>query len=118
MKFLANENFPIASVELLRQRGHDIRAVITDSAGLKDAEVLLEATKEGRMILTFDRDYGELVFRGAAPQLPGVIYFRFDPLTPEEPANVLLESLSVKGFSVEEKFTVIERNRIRQRPLP
>jgi len=40
MRFLANENFPLRSVHRLREAGHDIEAVIEDSPGVKDREVL------------------------------------------------------------------------------
>lgn len=70
------------------------------------------------MVLTFDRDYGELIYRvvRSSPP-PGVVYFRLDPLTPEEPARQLLVLLGQKAISLEGKFTVLERGRVRQRPI-
>ena len=47
----------------------------------------------------------------------GVVYFRFDPLTPEEPAQQLLGLLEQKVIALEGKFTVLERGRVRQRPI-
>lgn len=118
MRFLANENFPLASVSCLREAGHDVAAVIKDSPGAKDAEVLARAAREERIVLTFDRDYGELIYRRGRPASLGIIYFRFDPLTPEEPAEHLLRLLTVSHLPVERKFTVVERGQVRQRPLP
>ncbi|MBI3360914.1 MAG: DUF5615 family PIN-like protein [Chloroflexi bacterium] len=118
MRLLANENFPLASVRQLRDAGHDVAAVIEDSPGDKDPEVLARAAREDRIVLTFDRDYGELVYRIGSPAPAGVIFFRFDPLTPEEPAERLLALLAVPDLSLEKKFTVAERGRVRQRPLP
>lgn len=46
MRFLANENFPLASVHVLRQAGYDVAALIQDSPGLRDAEVLLRSVNE------------------------------------------------------------------------
>ena len=117
MRFLANENFPLASVNLLRQAGHEIAAIIRDSPGAKDLEVLTRALNEQRIVLTFDRDYGRLIYRTTAPVPMGVVYFRFDPLTPEEPAQQLLSLLEQKAISLEEKFTVLDRGRVRQRPV-
>lgn len=70
------------------------------------------------MVLTFDRDYGELIYRvvRSSPP-PGVVYFRLDPLTPEELARQLLVLLGQKAISLEGKFTVLERGRVRQRPI-
>ncbi len=72
------------------------------------------------MILTFDRDYGELLYAGTSgmPSLAGVVYFRFDPSPPEEPAVYLLALLEEPDWSAPGKFTVVERDRVRQRPLP
>jgi predicted nuclease of predicted toxin-antitoxin system len=117
MQFLANENYPLKSVHLLREAGYDVRAIIEDSPGIDDKTVLSQAKDESRIILTFDRDYGELVYRHKQPIPIGIIYFRFDPTTPEEPAEYLLEVLKLEALIIENKFTIIERNRIRQRPL-
>jgi len=73
---------------------------------------------EERMILTFDRDGGELIYRWRLRSPKGVIYLRFRPHTPEEPASILLNLLQTEGLQFEERFTVVEGDRIRQRPLP
>ena len=77
MQFLANENFPLVSVRNLRDFGLDIASIMEDSSGIKDTEVLARAVSENRIILTFDRDYGELIFRRFLPKPIGVIYFRY-----------------------------------------
>lgn len=63
MRFLANENFPLPSIILLRQGGYDVASMTEDSPGMEDSEVLTRASDEQRIILTFDRDYGELIYR-------------------------------------------------------
>lgn len=63
MKLFANENFPIASVRILENAGYDIKYSGLDHAGVKDSEVMDIAINEQRTILTFDRDYGELIFK-------------------------------------------------------
>lgn len=91
MRFLANENFPLASALLLQQEGHDVLFIAHVDSGAKDAEILQRARNELRFVLTFDRDYGELIYRQNKPTPPGVIYFRFDPTTPKEPAELLVD---------------------------
>ncbi|MBG1240337.1 DUF5615 family PIN-like protein [Nostoc sp. NZL] len=118
MRFLANENFPLPSVRLLRQAGYDVASVTEDSPGIEDTEVLTRAANEQRVILTFDRDYGELIYRLRLPSPTGVIYLRFRPHVPEEPVTLLLNLLEIEGLQFEERFTVLERDQIRQRPLP
>lgn len=117
MRFLADENFPLASVRKLRTVGHDVVAVIEDSPGAKDHHVLDQAHVESRIILTFDRDYGELVYRYKLPVPAGVLYLRFDPRTPDEPAEYILRILTT-NITLAGKFTVARRNTIRQRTLP
>lgn len=118
MRWLANENFPLGGVIYLRKAGHDVAAIIQDSPGVKDPQVLARAADEARVILTFDRDYGELIYRLRQASPAGGVYFRYDPLYPEEPAEHLLRLLSVTDFGLAHKLTVVERDRIRQRPLP
>jgi predicted nuclease of predicted toxin-antitoxin system len=63
MKFLANENFPHPSIQLLKSLGYDVVSVNNDRPSITGEEVVKWANAEGRVILTFDRDYGEIVFR-------------------------------------------------------
>lgn len=59
---LANENWPRPALSALRAAGLDIQAVAERMPGASDAEVLRHAAAQGRWVLAFDRDYGELVF--------------------------------------------------------
>jgi predicted nuclease of predicted toxin-antitoxin system len=118
MHFLANENFPVASVHLLRAAGHDVAAVGEESPGITDEQVLIRAASEGRIILTFDRDYGRLIFQQGRPSPTGVVYLRFTPLSPAEPAERLLELMTHGAIKFDGLFTVLQRDQVRQRPLP
>ncbi|MEH2319745.1 DUF5615 family PIN-like protein [Nostoc sp.] len=118
MRFLANENFPMMSVVRLRDAGYDVAYGSEDAPGAEDSLVLQRAVREERIILTFDRDYGELISRLRMAVPKGVVYFRYFPTTPEAPAQDLLHLLSVEGLVLEGYFTVFERTQLRQRPLP
>src|SRR5882762_3701588 len=63
MRILANENFPLAAVNALRQDGHDVLWVRTESPGISDRDVLSRAQLDARVVVTFDKDFGELAFR-------------------------------------------------------
>lgn len=66
----------------------------------------------------FDRDHGELIFRRRLPTPSGILYLRFDPMTPDEPGEMSMALLTAKDLVLAGKFTVVERSRIRQRILP
>ena len=117
MRFLADENIPSASVRRLRLAGHDVLGIGEERAGLSDHSVLELARLEWRVLLTFDRDFGRLVFLREGIIPPGVILFRFIPSRAEEPGD-LLASLIVQGeLEFEGRFTAIDLERVRQRPL-
>jgi predicted nuclease of predicted toxin-antitoxin system len=118
MRFLANENFPLPSVRVLSSSGVDIISISEVSPGITDEQVLALAVKESRIILTFDRDYGELVFRRGMPCPPGIIYLRMTPASPSEPARVLESFFSNHKESVMGNFIVLTEENFRKRPLP
>lgn len=75
-KLLANENFPLQTSLLLRKSGYDVVCVGENFSGITDNEVMDIAIQEERLILTFDRDYGELIFKYGYKPEKGVLYFR------------------------------------------
>ena len=116
MKYLANENIPLSSYRILMLKGWDIKHVGEENVGISDEAVMELAKSEGRIIIAFDSDYGELVFRlGYKP--PGVIYFRIQNFRPDEPAHILIELIEEKELEVNQLFTVIDESQIRQRRM-
>ena len=117
MKFLANENIPLDTVNLLRRSGHEVVMIAQECPGMKDIDVLKRAVRDKSIILAFDRDYGELIFKYPKLIPQGLVYFRFDPASPEDPAILLLNVIKHKGIQLLKHFTVIEEDRVRQRTL-
>lgn len=112
---LADENFPLASVRFLKNKGYDIKAIGGELSSIKDESVIHIAIKENRVIITHDRDFGELVYKlGYKPK--GVIYFRWKEFKPEEPGRFLHDLFS-NQIKFEGFFTVISENHIRQRKI-
>lgn len=105
------------SIRLLRNAKYNLASILEETLRAKDHDILKRAHEENRVVLTFDRDYGELIYRHKSYAPAEVLYFRFDPSTPEEPAEILLKILQEDKVPIVGKFTVIERNRIRQRSL-
>ena len=117
MRLLADENIPLASIQALRTGGHDVLAASETMARARDREVLARAGAEGRVLVTFDRDFGALAFTRGVSAPAGIVLLRFVPVTPEEPATVLLDLLGDSGLTFSGKFTVVDRERVRQRSL-
>ena len=117
MKLLANENFPLLVVESLRKLGHDVLWARTEMAGAEDEAILARAQAEQRLIVTLDKDFGDLAFRWGLPASCGVILFR---LRTQSPASLLMRVLSAFQMPTEwvGHFVVVEETRLRLRPLP
>jgi len=115
MKFLANENYPFPSIKILREHGYDVKSVAEDSFGIADTDVLNIAKNEDRIILTLDKDYGELIFKYNAGTPPAVVFYRYKGVSPEFAGNILLEIMNNPDIQLTDIFTVIEQNNLRQR---
>lgn len=76
MRFLADESCDYRVVIALREAGHDVMAVGDVSRGAPDREVLVLARQERRVLITEDRDFGQLVFAGSEVEPMGVLYLR------------------------------------------
>jgi uncharacterized protein with PIN domain len=76
MRFLADENFPANAVKELKAAGHDVIWVRTAAPGSRDEDILALAAREERIILTFDKDFGELAARGCRYRLE-LYYFAY-----------------------------------------
>jgi predicted nuclease of predicted toxin-antitoxin system len=117
MRLLANENFPGDAVTALRQHGHDVAWIRTDSPGVSDIEVLERAQRENRIVITFDKDFGELAFRLRLPALNGIILFRIATPSPQYVAQAAVSAI-VSRTDWAGHFAVVEDYRIRITPLP
>lgn len=116
MDFLANENFPLKSSQLLESNGHAVTLTSKAYPGASDEVVLQSAINNNQVILTFDADYGRLVFKTGIKPPAGIIYFRLYEFAPEFPAQMLLSLIEINSIKFENTLTVIELNTIRQRP--
>ena len=120
MKFLADMNMSMSTVQYLRNSGHD--AIHLREQGLErapDTVVLQKAREEGRIILTFDLDFGDLM-ASSKEELPSVIIFRLHDETPRAVLPRLQEILLNCSEELEKGALILagnSRNRIRRLPL-
>lgn len=118
MRLLANENVLIATVVAPRDAGYDVTSLSETTPGIADEKALALAREQGRILVTLDRDYGNVVYGRGLPSLPGAVYLRFAPRTLTEPAEIVQTLLAHGAPAVEGHFPVVERDSFRRRPLP
>ncbi len=94
MRFLVDECTGPAVAQWLRLQDHDVVSVFDEIRGADDRNVIQKAYEQNRILITNDKDFGELVFREKKPH-KGVILLRLED---ERPANkiVVLQRLIEK----------------------
>ena len=117
MRILADENVSGDVVVMLRERGHDVLWVRTDAPGSPDGEILEIAQAQGRLLITFDKDFGELAFRWGLPSSSGIILVRIRVTSPSRVVSIILSALESRD-NWTGHFSVVEDDRIRMVPLP
>jgi predicted nuclease of predicted toxin-antitoxin system len=117
MRILANENVPGDAVAGLRGHGHDVAWIREDAPGSPDPVVLARAQAESRILVTFDKDFGELAYRQRLPASCGVILFRFAVPSPAAAARRIVTALESRSDWTGH-YAVIDDARIRITPLP
>jgi predicted nuclease of predicted toxin-antitoxin system len=115
VKLLANENFPLPGILLLLSLGYDITSIGEDYPGISDEYVMNIAITEQRIILTFDRDYGELIYKYNYKPQQGVIYLRLQNYEPSEPGALIHKLFREYNIETERTFTVFDGLMVRQR---
>jgi predicted nuclease of predicted toxin-antitoxin system len=114
MNFLADESVDFPIVERLRADGHVVLAIAEMSPSISDDEVLDVANTEVMLLVTGDKDFGELVFRLKRVTL-GVILVRLLGLTATTKAMIVSNAIRDHGSEMEGCFTVIEPGNVRIR---
>ena len=117
MRILADENCPGDLVDALRAAGHDVCWVRSDAPGSSDPDILKRAQQEERLVLTFDKDFGELAIRNRLPALHGIFLCRLHGLRPGRLSTLVCIALATRT-SWAGSFTVLTPEQIRMIPLP
>ena len=115
MKFLADENIHADIVGWLRNSGHDVLYAAESLTGASDDELLATARREDRLLITDDKDFGELVYHRRLVTR-GVILIRLQAM----PLPNRMQRLSEVWADIEQspdKFIVISKRKVRVRSL-
>jgi predicted nuclease of predicted toxin-antitoxin system len=116
-KFLADENVPGDAVEAARNAGHDLAWIKEISPSAGDDAVLAISLSESRVLVTFDKDFGEMAFRQGRSATCGVVLLRPRLRSPEHLARFMLAVLG-QAVTWEGKFAVAREGNLRVVPLP
>lgn len=117
MRFLADENVSRLVIERLRAAGFDVASIREMRPGASDKEVLNTANNEDRVLVTEDRDLGELVVRQRLG-VRGILLLELDRLSNAAEAELVAEIVRLHAGKFVGNLLVIEPARVRVRPLP
>ena len=109
MKFLADESCAGPVIFALRQAGHDVLAIAEVAKGAIDEQVMERAFSERRVLITEDRDFGELVYARGRPSA-GVIFVKFQS---RAKPTAVVEAVAKLGARLQDAFVVVEPGRVR-----
>ena len=117
MRFLADENVSRHVIERLRNSGHDVVSIAETKPSAPDEDVLNAADAGSRILITEDRDFGEMVIRQRLG-VGGVILLELDRLSNATEADTVADVISAHADRLSGNLVVIEPGRIRVSPLP
>lgn len=114
MKLLVDVGVGKAVEDWLNTQGHDVVAVRDLDPHMPDSKILARAAKEQRLIITMDKDFGELIYRSRRFHT-GVLLLRLEEATSREKVAVMQEIFKGYGKKLPGRFVVYSRGRLRIR---
>ena len=114
MNLLCDEGVDCQIVEQLRHDGHHVLYVAEMTRGIGDDEVLRTANEHDALVVTEDKDFGELVFRQRLVH-QGVVLVRLMGLSSELKARLVAATIRQHETEMTERFTVISPGSVRIR---
>ncbi len=115
MRFIADEGVDAAIVLGLRAAGHQVLYVAELDPGIDDERVLAFAVDRGAVLITADKDFGELVFR-LHRATSGVLLIRLGGLPAEEKARLVVAAVAGHAQELTAAFGVLRPGSLRIRP--
>ena len=111
--FLADENIPLYVVKQLRKEGYKVISVTEQFAGSSDEKILELSSRNRWVIITFDKDFGELIYKQKSNKPYGIILMRVTPKSPEYILQLLKWLLLQTNISFEVNFVVLNKDKVR-----
>ncbi len=117
MRFLADESCDFAVVRALRGAGYDVLCISESSPRAEDSEVIRLAVREGRVLLTEDKDFGRFVYSHGQETL-GVIFLRFPTFVRRQISRDVVNLVKQQGEKLAGCFITVQPGRIRVSHTP
>ena len=115
MNFVADEGVDRQIIERLRQDGHEVLYVAEIEPSISDEEVLNRANEKSALLITADKDFGEIVFHQNLLTIGGVVLLRLLGLSPERKAEIVSKVIESQSADLPNAFSVISPGRVRIR---
>jgi predicted nuclease of predicted toxin-antitoxin system len=112
LRFLADESCDFGVVRALRAEGYDVVALSEITSHTIDSEVIAQAYREKRILLTEDKDFGQLVFASQADSA-GVILIRFPGNARKALQETVVKLILERRDEIQNAFVVIQPSHIR-----
>lgn len=116
MKIVADESVIVPVIERLRVLGHEVLAISELRPAADDEFVLSLARREAALLITFDKDFGDLVFRQKLLS-SGVLLVRIKGLPTVAKTEMICAAIQKHGAQLTQSFTVLSHKMIRFRTL-
>ena len=110
--FLADENFDLNIVKLLRQEGFSVNLIAEMAPSISDPQVLAIAVEQNAVVLTEDKDFGELVHRLRLTRC-GILLIRPMNMNPTEKAVRIIDSIRKHINQLPNAFAVLSSDNFR-----
>ena len=117
LRFLADESCDFAVVRALRAEGYDVLAVSEVTQRSDDRELIEQASRQRRILLTEDKDFGWLVYVSHSDSA-GVILIRFPGNARQTLVDVFMRLVHTQGQELSGAFVVVQPGHIRIRHRP
>ena len=114
MRIVADENLAYRMIKALRVEGFDVLSIEEDAPSIPDNNVLSVAVKQDALLITEDKDFGDLVMLHKLPHR-GILLLRLAGMGTDEKVRRTLDVIRQYGDELKDSFTVIDVKRVRIR---
>jgi len=112
MKFIVDENAGPSVAKWLASIGYEVFSVYDETPGIPDEEILAKAHEENFIVVTSDKDFGELVFKNNLPHR-GVILMRLVKESAPNKIRVMQSLLEQLSDQLPDRFVVVTEGGVR-----